>query len=187
MRDDLHRTVPVSRAWRKVLKYASREADWGKFPAAIEAAVRGELVAIMNAKWFSGLESELKKSPTVDMFGLDQVSEIVGSFERRSTTATEFQLCETIRGIHAKDGDVPHLFAKAFSELCKHSTDAHIEQVGAITRQQFGPRVANDAMTRMRFLANNLAFEIGKHVPSRLTKKSDQALLSSTLEIQGVW
>src|SRR5712691_5808106 len=41
MRDDLHRTVRVSRPWRRVLRHAGREADRvSRLPQALEEAVR---------------------------------------------------------------------------------------------------------------------------------------------------
>jgi hypothetical protein len=187
MRDDLHRTVPVSRAWRKVLKYASRAADWIKSGAAIEVAVRGEMACSMKATWLTRFEYALKTSITPDMFGLDRVSRVIDDFERRSTTATEANLCEIVRGLHARDGETPRLFQNSVSALCKSWTDARIEQVGAIIRQHVGPKVSHEAMSRLRLLAADLTFDIPAAPATRKPKKTDEALLNSALKLGPSW
>lgn len=75
MRDDIHRRLPISRAWKKVVRLCARDADPVQRPLAIAAALTVE-VGELRHSFLRDLKAGLEAS-RVDMFPVNAVASCV--------------------------------------------------------------------------------------------------------------
>ncbi|MDB5855086.1 MAG: hypothetical protein JWR22_3127 [Herminiimonas sp.] len=183
MRDDLHRTVPLPRSWRPVLKYVSREADWERLPQAMSLAIRAGVESGLGKKWASAFKDGLASAGD-DMFGFDRQARVFNEFERSNPTPMERRFCEVARGIYARDGSSDQLFERALGEICRQVTKTNIEHVTSQVRNRHGSWVAMQVHERLSDLSTQCLFEPKK--PSRRRTKQEGVLdlLNTTIRIK---
>lgn len=181
MRDDLHRTVPLTRPWQSVVRYASREADWSRIPDAISRAVRYEVEAGLESKWVNGFRAGLLSAET-DLFADEQVAQVIADCGRQDITPRERQLLEIAQGLLARDGGVD-LYPHAVAELYRQVMDADFEQVTARVREIHGAREASEVRKSLMSAAAKCSFE--KAPKTKKSKKHDSVatLLSEAIAL----
>lgn len=157
MRDDLHRTVPLPRPWRAVLRIACRKADFERVPAAISKAVRLEVEAGIGAKWATGLKNILERVGS-DMFAYDRVSAALDRLERNGVTPLQRQLCEAARGLYARDGASAGHFERVLAEVCSQNLSSSIEHVVSKVREIHGLGEAAQVRKRLTLLSRDCSF-----------------------------
>jgi hypothetical protein len=181
MRDDLHRTVPLTRPWQSVVKYASREADWSRVPEAISRAVRYEVEAGLETKWINGFREGILSAET-DFFAEERLARVIEDCGRQDITPRERQLLEIAKGLLARDGS-RDLYPHAVAELYRQVMDADFEQVNARIREVWGARQASEVRKSLMAAATLCSFD-----PVSKDKKSKKhnnvsTLLSEAIEL----
>jgi len=182
MRDDLHRTVPLSRAWRPVMKFIGREADWQRVPAAMSKAVRKEIEAGLERTWVTEFKKTLALVET-DLFGSEHCVYIFDDFERRCPTLVERQICEMARGLVARDGTTTKLYDRAVVEVCRHSLPAHIAHLEAQVRARHGVAEATQFFEKLTNLSRECKFESNGLKVSRSSEESISDLLNEPIAL----
>lgn len=157
MRDGLHRTVPLPRPWRAVLKHLPREYQQHLAAEAVTRALSAETKADLTPSWSESFKKSLLKAAG-DLFGGDDISITLDHFESNATTRRERQLCEIARGLHARDKTTAGLFDKSMVALCEQMKDASIEHVAAKVRARHGDDEALQVLRRLRRLAESCTF-----------------------------
>ena len=187
MRDDLHRTVGVSRHWKKVLRYLPREVDrLGKLPVAMVQAVRAEISSEIDKSWAGQLKRALS-SCEGDFFKAEQVNSVVDQFESKATSVAERDLCEFVRGEFVRNPE-SNWFDAAFDCLVKSHANQKIEQVVATVRQDTDVGQASAVRRRLEEARNNCDFASQPEPKrkSRIPKASDVFdFLDRPVEIKG--
>jgi hypothetical protein len=181
MRDDLHRTVPLTRPWQSVVKFASREADWKRVPDAISRAVRCEVDAGLEPKWASDFKEGLLPSET-DFFEEERLSRFIDDFSRQDMTPRERQLIEIAKGLLARDGSA-NLYAHAIAELYRQVLHADIEQVTARVREIWGARQASEVRQGLLRAATECSFAEVPKTKTSTKHNSVAILLSEAIEL----
>lgn len=181
MRDDLHRTVPLTRPWRSVVKYASREADWSRVPEAISRAVQCEVDAGLEPKWASGFKEGLLPAET-DFFEEERLARFIDDFSRQDMTPRERQLIEIAKGLLARDGS-PNLYAHAITELYRQVMDADIEQVTARVRETWGAQQASEVRQGLLRAATKCSFTQESKTKKPTKHNSVATLLGEAIEL----
>lgn len=181
MRDDLHRTVPLTRPWQSVVKFASREADWSRVPDAISRAVQCEVDAGLEPKWASGFKAGLLPSET-DFFEEERLSRFINDFSRQDMTPRERQLIEIAKGLLARDGSA-NLYAHAITELYRQVLDADIEQVTARVREIWGAQQASEVRQGLLRAAAECSFTAAPKAKKHSKHNSVASLLSEAIEL----
>jgi hypothetical protein len=183
MRDDLHRTVPLPRLWKPVMKYVSREADWKRVPAAMSRAIRLEVEAGLEPKWSTSFKETLMSAGS-DMFGLDREARVFDNFERRNPTPLQRNVCEVARGLHARDGNVQGLYERAVAEVCRQAVASNIAHVEAQVREIHGPREAAQVREKLKELSRQCSFEPVAPKKRRAKKDSNSELLNESIDLR---
>src|SRR4051812_25285234 len=109
MRDDLHKTVPLARHWRRVLRLAAREADWNRVPQEIVRAVVTDLNQSIDGGWASAFASSCRNH-VPDMFSTDGADRALNSMLSPRLTSLEREVVETAKGLRARGVHPTELF-----------------------------------------------------------------------------
>lgn len=173
MRDDLHRTVPLPRPWRPVLKYVSREADWERVPEAMSNAIRAEVEAGLGRKWTTDFKHAFLSAGD-DFFEFDRKARVFNEFERNTPTPLQRRFVEVARGLYARDGSSDQLYERTVGEVCRLVAKSNIEHVAAQVREHHGVWVATQIRERLWDLSKQCLFEPKK--PRRRRNKEEGVL-----------
>src|SRR5665213_597999 len=174
MRDDLHRTVPLPRPWRTVLKYVSREVDESRAIPAMSRAIHSEINAGLSHSWTSSFKRALEASGA-DLFSQERVLKAFDDLEDKAATRLERQLCELSRGIYARDKTVSDLFAKSLDALRHQITRSNVEHPVSVVRSVHGRDEAAQVRPRLDAVARACTFHPPQH-RSRREKSKDSVL-----------
>lgn len=183
MRDDLHRTVPLSRQWRPVLKYVSREADWERLPDAISVAVRTDIEVGLSKKWATSFKEGLLLAGD-DLFNFDRITRVLNDFERNNPTPLQRSFCEVARGLYMREGNADQLFERTIGELCRIVAKKNIESVAAQVKEHHGKWVANQVRQRLWDYSQHCLFEPRKPRQRRTKHEGVLALLDTAIRIK---
>lgn len=179
MRDDLYKTVPPTSGWRRVLKLACNRVDWAEARAAMEHTIQKDILGRLDSKWLATLRAEINQ-PCPDMFEEDSRPAKIQAHRISATAQTERQLCDIAQGLWYRNRPAI-LFNEALRELCRQSTEAGIEHLGALIRQQRSAREAADAMKELRTIAVEMTFDVPATQNKRV-RKDDRSFLEQTVE-----
>lgn len=132
MRDDLHRTVSVSRPLRRVLQYASRQADHReRLPRAIEEAVRVALRTQIRSPWLDVVRTALGEGGA-DLFPEHRIGDAVRQLSGLAVTPLEREVMECIRAQATFRGVSSSLLADAMRVVAKRVEERSCEQLSSI-------------------------------------------------------
>jgi hypothetical protein len=148
MRDDLHRTVPLPRQWKPVLKYISRDADVSRVPGAIENAMRTAVRNGLEPKWANAFKTALMSAGD-DFFGHDRLGRVFDTFERNNPTPLQRRICEIARALHARDIDTKSLYERSVAEACRQEVNRNIFHIEAQVREVHGPSEAGQVRRKL--------------------------------------
>lgn len=160
MRDDLHRTVPLARPWRQVLKYACREADWDQVPEALSRAIRCEVEGGLGRKWAKSIQNALNSDR--DMFDFEHSIRVLSRFEQNHPTPMQRRFCEVARGLSARDGNDDYLYERTVVEVCRQTARSNIEHVAAQVRINTNPWQATQVRERLCKFLGQCTFDTQK-------------------------
>ncbi len=184
MRDDLHRTVSLPRPWRSVLRYVCRKADAERVPEAITRAVQAELGAGIGKGWSASFKAELETAHR-DLFRSESQGVVITEFEQKCGSSAERKLCDTARGVLARDGARADLFDHTLGEVFRSTISAGIEHACAMVRREHGQKEAGEV--RARLAAASKACKV-EEVPKRRrgkdTKEAAADLLNRPLRLR---
>lgn len=183
MRDDLHRTVPLSRPWRPVLKYVSCEADWERVPNAMSLAIRADVEAGLGKKWTTSFKERLLSAGD-DLFDFDRNARVFNEFERNSPTPMQRRFCEVVRGLYARDRSSDQLYERTVGEICRQVAKRNIEHVAAQVREHHGSWVATQVRERLWDLSKQCLFEAKKPRRRRTKQEGVLDLLNTAIRIK---
>lgn len=182
MRDDLHRTVPLPKPWRPVLKYVSRQVDWERVPEAMSNAIRAEVEVGIGPKWASELRNALMTAGN-DLFEFDRKARVFNEFERKTPTPRQRQFVEVARGLYARDGNGDQLYERTLVEVCRIVTKANIENVAAQVSERHGISEGVQVRERLRELAKQCVFEPKKPRAKRSKEEGVLDILNLTIRL----
>ena len=162
MRDDLHRTAPVTRPLRRVLRYASRPVDRAeRLPRALEEAVRLEMRTQIRPSWLGSLRDQLTIAGD-DLFHETRVSRVARQSLATAFTPLERELAERIRAVSVFGGAAKdNLLPEAMRDLAGRIKERSCEHLSSVVGR-------NDAKELRRVL------EIAKNA-SRTSDLIDEA------------
>lgn len=152
MRDDLHRTVPLARHWRRVLRLAGREADWDRVPQELVRAVVADLNQAIDGEWASAFASSCRNQ-VPDMFSTDGVDRALNSMQSPRMTSLERELLETAKGLRARGVHPSELFDRSRNVVAQQQADRSLEHVLAEIRKVHGVGQEKAARVRLKSLA----------------------------------
>lgn len=141
MRDDIHRRLPISRAWKRVVRACSRDADQMQRPGAVTAALVAQ-AGDLRRSFLRDLETGLEAS-RVDMFPANMVASCV-----RPQGEAEDQLlrhCIFLANDRRLAGDV---IREGLVEVLAAQGDAHVREIAGHL-QLAAPRDATELLTRI--------------------------------------
>lgn len=175
MRDDLYKTVPPTSGWRRVLKLACNRADWAEAQAAMQRAVQKDVLSRLDIKWLDRLRSDINQV-SGDLFDADDGRLAKIQAHRMAASGNvERQLCDIAQGLWHRNCPAD-LFGEALGEVYRQATDAGIEHLGALIREQRNSREAAEAMKELRSIAG-MAFK------PDMAKKNGNSILDLVLEM----
>src|SRR5882672_9734840 len=134
MRDDLHRTVGVSRRWQRVLRHAQSKMDRPtRLPASLSDAARLTLKDSIRSPWLDGLRSAVREGAS-DLFGQERLVSSVREFAGIAATPLEREVAECVRGraVFHRSGSDP--FVGAMREVAERVVERSCEQLVARVR-----------------------------------------------------
>jgi len=129
MRDDLHRSLPLSDPWRDVVRRVARDEPRKNVADAMVRAVNRQVDAMPNSRWHVEFETTLLQGAT-DLFGSETTAARLVELERRARTPTERQMCETAQGLLASGGTA-ELAARTVNAIRLQLLEAGIEHAAA--------------------------------------------------------
>lgn len=166
MRDDLHRTVAVSRPLRRVLRYAVRPADRNtRLPQAIDEAVRLTLAQQIRKPWLDVVRESLSQSDG-DLFREMSAIEVARQCGASAITPLEREVAECMRARAAFRQASRDLLPAAMREVAKRVEERACEQLASVVGQGNAGqlrRILRDA--RRQCQPENLIDSVG-HVTS---------------------
>jgi hypothetical protein len=175
MRDDLHRTLALSRPWQRVLRHAQREADRDKVPGDIQRAVDEHMRAEISPDWRKTFIADLTTT-TSDLFGLDKQVQVIDQAERQCRTPLERRLCETVRGLHDRDGARAGLYEDAEKDVRLQFTRSNIEQLCA--KLQPHARPGEVLAMQAQLISASAQTQIETQPPKKSKRRSKEAMES---------
>jgi hypothetical protein len=133
MRDDLHRTLGVSRRWSRVLRYAKSKADrQSRLPNSLTEAVRLTLSDGMRASWLSAVRVAVRDG-SADLFGNDRLAASLRHSLTTAATPLEREVAECLRG-RATFQASSDLFGDSVREVAGRVVERSCEQLVAKVR-----------------------------------------------------
>lgn len=160
MRDDLHRTPSLPRAWRAAVRYAQNLADAERVAHAMSKAVWTEMEASVNPRWLNELRHEFSKADG-DMFPEEARTHALSKAERTARSPTERLISETVRGLCAKGMSLPSLMDYTIDSVHRRSVVNMIEHASAHIRTEHGPYQARLLRERMTEHLPECSFKLG--------------------------
>jgi hypothetical protein len=181
VRDDLYRTVPTTSKWRRVLRYACREADWPQAQAAMEAAIRSDVLSKLDPRRLEKL-IEGVKAGAPDLWNTSPVPARIDAYAAQAVTEHERRLGQMLHGILCRDGYQSDLVTRAVRDLCVLSVRSCIEHCCALLRSQGEGRQAPIVRRQLTELARDLTFQ----PVARNRKPAPGDLLDFSLNLRGI-
>lgn len=184
MRDDLHKTVPLPPAWRRILKYLSNE-KWSPAQLAplIEWTVRNELTSSGDSD-LRALQETLN-SGKADLFGdgSDQMHLALLRIQDDAISVSARSSCEVALGVLATHG-LSNSFSKQVMQATglQHARD-QVEHVVARVALQYGHNEAIQVQRQMGLALSKCDFTAAVAPPTKRARKSTDQLLSTELEV----
>ena len=160
MRDDLHRTPSLPRAWRAAVLYAQKPADEERVAHAMSKAVRTEMEASVDPRWLNELRHEFSKS-NGDMFPQETRAYAISKAERTASSPMERLISETARGLCAKGISFTSLMDSTIDSVLRRSVENMIEHASAHIRTAHGPYQARLLRDRMTAHLPECSFRLG--------------------------
>lgn len=174
MRDDLHRTVPVPRHWKRVLRHATREADRvTRLPRAMEDAVRTDLARHIRRSWIESVRNALSEG-NGDFFRETRIGEVVRQCGALAVTPSEREVAECMRARAAFRQNSPHLLADAMRDVAKRVEERSCEQLPALVGKKDSAQLRKVLNTARRLCQpQNLIDSSGNVVPGNRSPRED--------------
>jgi len=186
MRDDLHKTVPLSRSWSRLLRYLSKDrrgaaelapfiAETARREIGVDAVVGGiTLIGLIN-----------KHESHRDLFtdGAESMELALRQFEARARSPSTRNACEIARGVLSTHGLNADFLPRVLEAACTNYVHDHIEHVSARVAQTH--TVAEAAQVKRSFL-NALKvcdFTTQPIFPAPRKEKNFRALLETELQL----
>lgn len=154
MRDDLHKTVPVSRAWRRVLRLAYRDEDIELMPQAITSAANSAVQEGLRKPCAKSFKESLEQAAP-DLFGIEHQAEVIQLYRASGQSPVERKLCEVALGLHAKDGAAPDIFEAALRQCVKANATDNIELIKAHVRKIAALKKPINSIVECQLISHN--------------------------------
>ena len=152
MRDDLHKSVPQSRAWTKVLRLACTHADAHDIQDALVRAIRKDADWLTEG-WGQKFQAVLELGRD-ELFAQEKVREALILLANSSPNPHARASCEIALGILVREGDVPSDFkTSVVDKALRTFADDCIEHVASLVAKRFD---GGQAAQVSRFLRSHL-------------------------------
>jgi hypothetical protein len=184
MRDDLHKTVPLSSPWRKVLRCLGKEKG-------SDADIARHIAAAAVAE--SGLEDKINGHCLLDILdrahpdlfgdGESQMRDSLLQFLDCSPPAAARSICEIALGILSQNGLTPGYKNQVIQEACFEQSKDQIELITAKVRKRDGMIPALEVHQRLTQALSDCAFVELKVGSIRHPPKSTSGILDTELAL----
>ncbi|WP_287366369.1 hypothetical protein [Thauera sp.] len=184
MRDDLHKTVPLSTSWRKVLRCLSRER-WSAEQLAplIVGTVQGELARQEDAG--ARVVVRAINGGRVDLFddGAEAVRLRLLQIQDGFLTPHVRATCEMALGVLATDGMSQNFEKQVMRAVGVEYAKAQVELIVSSVMMTHGPKEAGQVQRVLSVALGQCDFSRHVDVKRLSKKKSTDEMLSTELSI----
>lgn len=186
MRDDLHHTVPVNRAWKSAIRVAARAPSLRtELGTCIANAVSLSVKHGIGRDFIAQAALALKPARD-DFFAATKYADAINAIERHATTLQQRELCETVRGVLALHPHEQNPLAVAFRQFCIAQVEREVEHVVAKTRETAGADQALELRRRLRTAALDCNFGPDLLTQKRPAARNNEGILDEHFELLDV-